>query len=442
MNGPFFGASGRGVLAARLSAALLLLASISAVSACTGTSAASTGTLPSATSSSSATPAVSPTAPTNQLPEGDWTTLHWSQITTPIAPLPTNNESDSWEFKIFGWSGGYVGFRETWHMTADGDLTSASIVPSVSADGMHWRDGQALSLPDPDTQVVRVVEGPAGLLAVGWISQLPTCGGPPFATALWLSTDGGADWTPVSVATAFGSDRAMSIKAGSAGYIATGTGSGGAVNWISTDGIQWTRHPLSAFTNASVQSEAAFAGGFVMAGTIIGEPGCGDTTIKSVVWWSTSGLSWRQATLGTFKAATDGGMLVTRITDRELIAIHTDWGTNGGADTAKAWVSADGKQWTSYPLSADAQTHQILTNGTRGIALPNSLRGDGGAVNTVLVFQPDMSLEPMKQLGALPLGDQDDPVYLNEGQVAFGPAGILVVDGSGSRFWLGVPAAQ
>jgi hypothetical protein len=290
--------------------------------------------------------------------------------------------------------------------------------------------------------VIQVVEGPAGLLAIGWVAQMPTCSGPLPVKALWLSNDGGAGWTTVNLAAAFGTDKALSIHAGSAGYIATGTGSAGAINWISTDGIHWARHPLSAFKNANVQSEAAFAGGFVMAGTIIGQAGCGDTTIKSVVWWSTSGLSWQQATLGTFKAATDGGMYVTRITDRELIAIHTDWGTSGGPDTVKAWVSTDGQQWTSYPLSADAQTHRILTNGARGIALPNSLRGDGGAVNTVLAFQPDMSLEPMTQLGALPLGDQDDPIFLFEGQVAFGPAGILVIDGTANRFWLGVPAAQ
>ena len=361
-----------------------------------------------------------------------------------MGPKPTDSPTFGTAFSLYGWSGGYVAFREGWPTDQDGTPTSASIEPWVSTDGSHWKQGHKLTAADPDVEISGMVWGPAGLMAIGVPEQKVTCGGPELVTGLWLSKDG-LTWTAVDTAQAFGSDRVIDIHGGGAGYIATGLSNDGsiAIDWVSTDGVFWTRHPLSAFKGATVQSAAAFKGGFVMAGYIKGEPGCGDQEIQSVVWWSTSGLSWQKSVLGTYAAKTDGGMDVERINDQTLIVTHSQNSADFSKVTETSWTSTDGKTWKSYK---GAPSHDffsggwVVTNGKRGLFLPGYVFDANDIRQDVWAFQPDLSLTKLTQKGSLPPNEVD--LTFAPGSAAYGPAGVLLVNQDGTNFWLGVPTAS
>jgi len=68
---------------------------------------------------------------------------------------------------------------------------TVDIVSTSSADGLHWTAGRPMDvrgLTDV-VDITAVVEGPAGLLAVGYHPPT-TCGGPSTVEALWTSPDG------------------------------------------------------------------------------------------------------------------------------------------------------------------------------------------------------------------------------------------------------------
>ena len=462
---------GAGALS-RWSLRLSALAAVLAVSACTATTPKSSGTqpTPSATATATATPVPTPTpdvtpaptptaaptaAPTatpvakptatagkTSTPAGVvWKKLRWTAYAAPIKPLPTGANEDS-RFALFGWSGGYVGFRGDWKTDADENILSASIVSATSTDGIHWHDGKSLTLPTLDIQVFKVVEGPShGLLALGMAHDQDMCGGPMPVTALWQSNDGGGSWSAVDIHAAFGTDTVPEVEAGGAGYLAVGTDPKGVpVDLVSTDGFHWTRHPLTAsvFKNAVVESQAAFAGGFVLAGSTSG--GCADATTVSTIWWSQTGLSWQKVSLGTFKTSTDGGTYVYKINDQALIAVHTEMGLSGQADTEKAWTTRDGKTWTSCTLPSVAdgvfRGNQVMSDGKRGLVLSWGSTTANGKPAPIWAFEPDLSLVSLTQSGDLPTGDD---VYFSQAGVALGPAGIVLANTDASRFWVGVP---
>ena len=74
--------------------------------------------------------------------------------------------------EVFGWSRGYVGFSI--QPTNDTGYPNPTVVSYYSADGTHWKEGQTLDTAfAAGTQgqlwdIRSVIEGPAGLLAVGW----------------------------------------------------------------------------------------------------------------------------------------------------------------------------------------------------------------------------------------------------------------------------------
>jgi hypothetical protein len=326
------------------------------------------------------------------------------------------------------------------------EIVSMSIVAVTSPDGLHWTAGKALDLPDPDLTVGQMVEGPAGLMAIGDYAEHATCGGPAPVPALWLSADG-VSWSSVDMKRAFGSDLVWDIEAGSAGYIATGDTADGktAITWVSSDGRTWLRHPLTAsvFKNGSVESAAAFAGGFVMSGSVVADEGCGGGTVTSTIWWSADGSSWIRVPLKTSSAATDGGLSVARINDHALVAIHGEVDKTGSVTSESIWTSTDGQTWTSIPapaLDGDyLENFDIVTNGQRGLALP--LGADDNGRMTILAFRNDLTVATLAETGDVPT-DDDDQYAFSQSRAAFGPTGLVVADPDGTRFWIGVPTSN
>ena len=388
---------------------------------------------PTATAPESAAPSIGP------LIDGQWTGLRWvsdgkpAPADQPADASPSGPEVDS-QFALFGWSKGYVGFEEstTWPADSSGTPTTA-ITSATSADGLHWTAGKAIQLPADVASIGRVVEGPGGLLAVGY-PMAATCGGPAIVRGLWRSQDG-VEWTAVPLP--FGTSSVFRIDGGGAGYIAFGVkkdGTSPAV-WTSTDGTHWTAQtpPVSAKTGA-ITDATAFAGGFVIVGASLDGEGCGGPGSKSpAVWYSAAGSSWIREALPGAASASDVWMSVSRVSDTTLWALVQSTDATTQATTTATWISRDGRTWTAF--EPPVAVNSFVSNGSRGVAIVN---GDKGETH-FWAFEPDGTMRELQQTGAtLPSSEDQQGGW----QEALGPAGIVVTDGLGSRFFVGVPTAD
>jgi len=151
------------------------------------------------------------------------------------------------------------------------------MVATSSADGLHWTAGQPMDIEGLNdvVRITAVVEGPAGLLAVGYHPPT-TCGGPSTVEALWTSPDG-LTWTRVQTPAYFTSASVYTVDAGSTGYIASGTLKNGVTQavWLSKDGRSWNEvHlPKATFGKFVVDGATDFAAGYVVSGTVIADEG-------------------------------------------------------------------------------------------------------------------------------------------------------------------------
>jgi hypothetical protein len=358
--------------------------------------------------------------------------MNWTKVSVaPIVDAPGAFEIDG--FQVFGWSGGYVAFGAGTNGTADASF----IATSYSADGLRWKSGVPLDttkLPEGPIRVGSVVEGPAGLLAVGTYSGA-ACG-PMSVPAMWISSDG-ISWHFVSMATAFGGGPVIEIEAGSAGYIATGytrdTVSTPAV-WTSMDGLSWRQVNVraKAFGGLVVNNATAFAGGYVLAGAARTGEFCGGLPfIASALWWSPDGLTWSRDKVPGTTNATDATMRVLRISDHALFA--TEW---GGDPSSPSWTSTDGRTWKP----AAGLSGWLVTNGRRGLSIGEPY--ETGQQIEVSAFQDDLSLAKLAQRGDVPDHNTawGDAIATGWPSVAFGPTGLLVANSAGD-IWIGIPVA-
>jgi len=382
---------------------------------------------PSATPPPTATASPSPTL----LQAPVWTGVHWTAGPTSNGlPAPVNTtdaagNTTSTDTQVFGWSNGFVVFRETAVMTADDDSKSIAIVPYVSADGLTWTKGQPLDVKGLDAWevVAGLVEGPAGILAYGH-GELATCGGPTTYNSLWLSKDG-LSWSRIDKSTY------TYIDAGSSGYVATDYSSD---IWVSTDGVAWkTVNMATAGTKGIlVDGATAFAGGFVVAASVpVPAEGCGKGTSPKTpsLWWSRDGSTWSRDALSPALTGSQASASVQRINDNTLLAVGTTWGK---VETSRAWTSTDGRVWTSDP-DPQVFSNNLLTNGAYGLLVSNP---ENGKVS-VWGFNRDQRLVALPQTGDLPtapLTDGNLPVL--------GSAGLMVPNTDGTRFWLGTPTGS
>lgn len=418
------------------SASEALLASVSP----DASSAPSSSATPDEAASPATAATIGPKATPTAAPASRWTSLTWTAAgkAFPQTPTPPNQDSNL-DVSIFGWSRGYVGFRSVVPMN---DAEAAVVVSTSSTDGLHWTAGRSL-----DTTgivyfggVTQVVEGPAGLLAVGRPGAA-ACGGPSRVDALWTSTDGVA-WTRVAFTTAFGSATVYTVDAGSTGYIATGASQDGATQqvWISGDGRSWHQVDLakSPFGKALVQGATNFAGGYVIVGAIPGDEGCGGPqTLTPSLWWSADGAKWAQAKLVGAAPAADSWMTVTRVNDHCLMAIASESSASPQVTTQAiltVWVSTDGRTWSLVASASPLLGSMVLSNGPQGLALLTPADNKGTA--TIASLDNYLAVRPVAQSGDGPTYSESSPWW----RFAMGPNGLVAFSDDGTDLRVGTAA--
>jgi hypothetical protein len=348
--------------------------------------------------------------------------------------MPDNSAA---QFSVFGWSRGYVGFRSA------ADHTSVTAPSAISsADGLHWTTGQPMDVQGLayEVRIGQVVEGPSGLLAVGYYSP-GVCGGPATVAALWTSTDG-LTWSRVQLPADFVSASVYTVDGGSNGYIATGTLKDGVTQavWLSSDGRSWRQVPLPSPSAGGIIVDGAtsFAGGYVLSGAQRIDVGCGASELIPSLWWSTDGRSWTRSKLAGAAPASDAQVTVTRISDHSLMAIATEWNDATQVSSQLVWVTADGRTWKLVESPSSMLGPDILTNGQCGVVVVEPGPG-ADSPPTVATVGDDLTVKTLSQTGDVPIYSAAvSPIWL----AALGPTGVVVLSSDGLDLWLGVPTAS
>jgi hypothetical protein len=364
---------------------------------------------------------------------GAWSGLDWVDAGRSFPKQPGSGRT-TFSARVFGWSRGYVAF------TSDGASQADTESSTWSHDGLHWSSGRRLDWSglDGEVSVVGIVEGPGGLLAIGERSS-GTCGGPPTIGALWTSADG-ASWRRVPLPKDWHGSRVATVDAGSTGYIATGTLSDGATPaaWLSSDGRSWhvTRLTGSTFGTFKVNGATNFAGGYVIAGAVLGPDGCGGAaSLTGSLWWSADGNSWARSALPGASSAADASMNVRRIDDRALVAVETASDASGDP-LQQAWISLDGHRWSSVAVPSDLVQLRIITDGSHGVIVVDPVENAGPP--TITSVDDDLTVTVLDQSGPGPIASDSAVGWT----AAVGPTGVLVLSVDGSHLWLGVPSGS
>jgi len=417
--------------------------------AAAATDAASTGSAPTDTYDPPADPTAPTTAPTipagtagtagpvAPLPAGNWTSIHWTKIAgqddvwaeptdSDNYPAGVDNESG---WTLYGWSRGYLAFDQ---LETDNDDGSWRLVTKTktSSDGAHWQLGGEFTQkggvdddpPDMQDGIGGVVEGPAGLLAIG--TAHADCGSNTYAWPEALSADG-RTWKTVQT-DAYGA----TVDGGASGYITAG--SDGV--WTSTDGLTWKSVDMkgAAFAGyTGIEGGTSVAGGFVLSGeTTFPDKTCGNSSTPAVMptlWSSPDGATWTKDTLPNAKPQSGLSLFVCRFNDHLLVASEVS-----GPDAN--WMSKDGLTWTPAPATPVAlcpyvplySDNVVLSVGTRTMVMLNS------DPKKIWTLRADLTLVALSQTGSQPpVGDVG---------AIFGPAGLIVGDDDGNTY-VGVPVA-
>jgi hypothetical protein len=329
---------------------------------------------------------------------------------------------------IFGFAHGYLAFRE--------NVISGSAIPWLSSDGTQWQEGRTLDMTglNHGAQVDEVVDGPAGLLALG---RTPGCADdgtgctPEPATALWTSVDG-LVWSRVDLGKAFGGAAVGDVSAGPKGYMAvslsTDDAASAAAVWLSSDGQNWHSASLlpATFQDAYLARGTVLSDGFLLAGRIGSVAGWGAGSFPwttPAVWWSADGAAWSRVALAAAKAASQAEAAVTTIAEGKLVAHVGSWDCTCPPDgDGQAWTSSDGRTWkaagSQFPSPA-----VVLSDGRQALQVVAS---DAGL--TVAVSSDGFKWARVVESGSGPADLSDE---------AYGPGGLLVEDSNGG-LWLAV----
>ena len=222
----------------------------------------------------------------------------------------------------------------------------------TSTDGRSWT--QATTLP---VDALLSLTGSPPLVAAGPAGLVVAASG---LAARYATSSDGSHWV-LSPRNAFPADFALvDLESTSTGYVALGTwlrgGSARAAALWSADGRHWPKAPTLLPTSASRSGKPAFSNavtlmvgdhGMIAMG-IGGSPG-------AALWWrSLDGRHWKP--LPTFLplgATKCGGANCGLQPNGTLIGDgHRLVAVRGGSDAA-AFVSTDGRRWTTLALSGD-----------------------------------------------------------------------------------------
>ena len=211
-------------------------------------------------------------------------------------------------------------------------------------------------------------------------------GGP----ALWVSADGGSDWTRATLGglTALsraGSGQLAGVAHGRAGWVAVGTTiaeGGGALVVVSPDARAWTATGgLAASAGGSAVAAAVVAGpgGYV----IVGHQSAGRNGAMAAAWYAPGLSGWRSAPITGATAAGQGqqaGQLMNAVT-----ATAGGFAAVGSAGTsAAAWLSSDGRSWRQVSLAqpagaARAALEYVAANGASLVAAGTEFTASGAS---------------------------------------------------------------
>jgi hypothetical protein len=419
----------------------LAVATVLLVGACTAPGAGSplpSGAPPSAAPSAAppSTPAASPSAAPSPspsgppavgvAPRGPWTRIAWIDAGKVIPLGPTN-------VTVKGWSGGYVALEQLGGYDEAGKELPVVIRTSASTDGLHWSAPTTLDTAGliANIAIDRIVEGPGGLLALGY-PYGDTCGGPPVVAALWSSADG-ATWERLALPKEFKGNAVRTISGGSAGFIATGSRGDGTTEglWTSSDGRSWASRPLPKVTSGTLALDGAvsFGGGFVVAGSVLGEVGCGGAEhIRAATWWSADGAAWTRAALPGSLTDAKARLTVRALNDETLMVVQA----SGDGQKRLAWTSGDGLTWTAVAAPSEMAELRAAGDGRHTAMLIEPESGSGAP--TAHEIAADGRVTTLDQSGDGPVVSEDGPGW----EFTVGPTGILAASGDGSAVWLGV----
>ena len=267
---------------------------------------------------------------------------------------------------------------------------------------------------------------------------------------MWLSKDGGANWSGDLVG-AFTGATVLTVAGGASGYVATGyTGDrqqhhSAPVAWTSKDARNWQQSTPtgSADEEVAIYGGVSFPGGFVLAGATWPDAEYSCTLPSTVsVWWSADGSDWTRYVLPGGLPATKypPQVQVYEINGRVLVLaslLISTQASDADHGTYLAWVSSDGRNWTSIALpfaTCDmACSFGLGTFDDQGLMLTQSVvefpdghqlfdNTGGYAISGTTVVQ-------LRAAGDIPV---------NVWATARGPKGVLVI-GLEGQSWLGVP---
>jgi hypothetical protein len=361
-----------------------------------------------------------------EAPAGSWSALHWLRA----GALPVTSS----EVTVRGWSGGYVAFEQSPGSDENGNDLPVVIRATSSTDGVDWSAPTTLKTGFKGSyQISSIVEGPSGLLALGY-PYGDTCGGPSTVFALWSSADG-RSWERLTMPRDFTANRVQTISGGRAGFIAFGTRADGTTPaiWTSADGRAWTSGKLPVVSSGKLTLDAAvsFDSGYVLLGAVLGEEGCGGPAhIKPAVWFSDDGSSWTRANLPGASTDPNANLLIRSSGDRVLVMQVPP----GDATTAPAWTSTDGLAWSSAGTVSTDVIWGSVSDGRHAVIVVNPESGTGLA--SVTGIDGTGASVVLRQDGDSPLVSEDEPGYV----YAVGPTGLLAVRGDGGASWLGLPS--
>jgi hypothetical protein len=403
------------------------------------------------------TPTASPTAvpiPPERIPtapEGVWTGVTWTRL--PATPeFGAQDLDDASTFQVFGWSKGFVGFSIIPNPATDeqndaGILVPPTVVSSYSSDGVHWHRGGTLDPVKAGSKDLwtfkAVLEGPKGLLAVGWSGA---CGSF-YLDALWTSVDG-IVWQPVDAGKVFGVDpwTIFDVSGGGAGFVAVSYG--GANVWTSQDGRSWRSVNLkaSAFADSRVDDGTALADGYVLAGTT-GALTCGVMTYDgptpqpplktAAAWWSADAKAWtRMALPGAVATPDPQWVSVIRLSDHGVLVLDSF------GSSLYAWGSTDGRKWVPADLPPDVLEFAFVSTGQRAFLVAGRY-GDGEAGDLDLrSVDEGFKMVVVRQTGEVPRFGLDTQPQVDYGSVAVGPTGLVAATFNGSQLWFGSPSGE
>jgi hypothetical protein len=367
------------------------------------------------------------------------TAIDWTARQADVAP---DDGRDRWStFSLFAWSGGYLGFR---HRSAIESATSEAISIEASRDGLTWTPVQTITVVGSigeamPVRIDRLVEGPAGLIAVGvWgatRSDFPAVRSP----TLLLQSSDARSWRYSWVGDLFDGGGITAVAASKAGYVVPGYGgtTNGQTVWSSSDAASWTNRDWQLGAGFFVPDATAlgasgivgFDRGFVTATVSrTRDP----ALVKPSVAWSADGLTWIDSSIAGLRPGSSaiGGMNLTlgRLDSGAVLAQESAREPGSNEYWDMAWVSADGRSWCGAPAAASFQPADLQSDGRHALAV--HFGADPGGPLDIQSLGSDLTPTPVAQSGKVPTGNL---------QTALGPAGLVATDSDGTTFYLGAP---